>query len=118
MKDQEDVTLSNLAGGGVVERFDDELKVVLKNMQDPNTTLGVREVNLKVKIKPDQNRDIARLTVEVSSKLAPATPLETTVFVAETKDGAVATEYNPKQPVLPEISSNVTSIRSIGGGNK
>lgn len=53
MKDQEDVTLSNLAGGGVVERFDDELKVVLKNMLDPNTTLGVREVNLKVKIKPD-----------------------------------------------------------------
>jgi hypothetical protein len=117
MHEQEDVSLSNLAGGGVVERFDDELKNILANILDPNTTLAAREITLKVKIKPDKNRDFGSIDVEVKSKLAPAMPIGTKVFIAVTPSGAVATEYNPAQQSLPldMKPGTVTPLRAVGG---
>lgn len=123
--EQEDVSLANLAMGGAVERFDDELKVVLRNILDPNTTLSARSITLTVKFKPDQNRDFSVASIDVKSKLAPSTPLQTKMFIADTKDGAVATEYSPKEPYLPgtglpgtnATTGNVTPLRTISGGN-
>lgn len=116
--EQEDVSLSNLLGGAVVERFDDEMKAVLKNILDPNTTLSAREITLKVKIKPDQDRDLGKIDIEVKSKLAPSAPLATKVWIGLDKTGPCATEYNPHQPSLPEVNTprpTVTVLRTAGG---
>ncbi len=113
MKEQEDVSLANLASGGAVERFDDELKRVLANIKDPNTTLEARTITLKVSIKPDKDRDFSVNKITISSKVAPPAPIETKMFIAETPKGTVATEYNPKQPELDlSTAGKVTQLRT------
>lgn len=120
--EQEDVSLSNLMMGAACERFDDELKAVLKNILDPNTTLAARKITLEVVIKPDKNRDFGAIDVTCKSKLAPAAPIGTKIFIAATSKGAVATEYNTAQQTLPfeklpSEAIKVTPIRSVGGVN-
>ncbi len=99
-----DVSLANLMGGLCVERFDDEIRRVLANIADPNTPAAAkRSVTLTVTFKPDKQRDTGKAEVSVSTKLSPAEKVETRLFFALTKDGPVATEYNPHQPALPNM---------------
>ena len=119
MSQNEDrVSLHNLARGAVVERFDDAFASTLDNILDPNTTLAARTITLKVKIKPDQNRDFGNVDVTCSASLAPASPVQTKIFIGRDRNVAVATEYDSKQPDLPNTTTeNVTPIRSVGGKN-
>lgn len=91
------VSLATLANGAAIERFDHELQRVLENIADFNTDAkAVREVNLKVKIKPTDDRSFSVVDIIASSKIAPIKP-ETTSFYL---DGERATEFNPKQEKL------------------
>lgn len=117
MLEQKDVSLDNLAGGAVVERFNDAMKEVLGNILDPNTTLAKRAITLKLEIKPDENRDFGRVDITCKTSLAPATPLATKVYIGRDKTGPCATEYNPQQLSLPDTTSKATvsPLRSVGG---
>ena len=76
------LSLSNLREGAAIEQFDHCLQQVLDNIQDPNTDAeGVREINLKVKFKPDKERALGEVTVQASSKLAPVKALLSRVFL-------------------------------------
>ena len=68
-----DLKLENLGLGVVAEKFDDELVKVVNNIVDQNTDpKTMRDITIKLKIKPDQeNRELCDLEVVVSSKLAP-----------------------------------------------
>ncbi len=64
------------------------------------------------------------VSVGFTVKLAPTEAMDTTVFISMTKKGLVVSEYNPKQPSLPEVEvgnappmalSTVTQLRSAGG---
>jgi len=95
--------LINLKDGAAVELFDFELQKVLDNIMDPNTKAeAVREVTLKIKIKPDKDRSFGPVEIQPSSKLAPQAPVMTQIFFGQDRDGAVAHEYNPKQGDLFE----------------
>lgn len=107
------VSLLNLGRGAAIERFDDELKRVLDNIIDLNTTEQVREINLKVKIKPNGDRDFCMVDVTCSSKIAPSEPFQTHMFVGRTGKGAVATEHNPQQLQLEIDQANKPSIVPI-----
>lgn len=119
MAELPDVSLATLMGGLAVERFDDEMQNVLKNIVDPNTPAKAkRSIKLEVTFKPDRDRDMGHIEIAVSSKLAPAEKAQTRVFIAMTKSGPVATEHNPNQPILPEIQAagaTVTPLRQNGG---
>lgn len=92
------VTLDNLGGGAVLEMFEDALQQVLDNIMDPNTKpTSVREVTLKIKIKPDEDRELAQVEVLPSVKLANVNAYPTQLFLGKDGGKAVATEYNPKQ---------------------
>lgn len=118
MLETKDVSLDNLAGGAVVERFNDALFEVLINILDPNTTLGKRSVTLKVDIKPDENRDFGRVDIICKTSLAPSSPLATKIYIGRDKSGPIATEYNPQQLTLPEPEkAPVTPLKSVGGSN-
>jgi len=57
----ETVSLDNLGGGAAVEKFNDELVEVLRNIQDPNTSpTAMREIKLTVSLKPAEDRASAR----------------------------------------------------------
>lgn len=113
---EEMVTLENLGHGAAVERFSDVLSRVLENIVDPNTSpTAVREVTMKVRIKPDKERTTAAVTYQVVGKLAPIQPEETTFFLGRTREGEVAAlEHNPKQLELfkpePVDASKVVPI--------
>lgn len=121
MNEQEEgISLANLLDGLAVERFDRELVKVLANIMDPNTpATAKREVVLKVSIKPDQSRDLSAVHIHVASKLAAAEKASTRLFISRTRNGLVATEHNPNQPVLPfdgpqdGEQSNVSYVRPV-----
>ena len=68
----EKVSFSTISGGAVIERANLELEKVLENIQDPNTSAkAIREVNVKIKIKPSDDRSVGAVTIQAVSKLAP-----------------------------------------------
>jgi len=113
-KKEEFVSLDTLAHGAAIEMFNKELDVVLDNILDPNTKAEApREVTLKLKIKPAENRRSADATISVVSKLAPIQESRTLLFLGKEGGRAVAAESDMKQLNLTEASGPVP-IRSNG----
>ena len=64
------VDLSNLANGAAVELFDAALRDAMANIEDVNREAKkTRTITLTVKIKPDEERKMGAVEVEVSTKL-------------------------------------------------
>ncbi len=93
------VKLENLAIGAANERFDEELKKVIPNIMDPNTTDAAREIKLTVKIKPldPVDRRVCGVSISCSSKLAPLSPVITSIHVGMKDNEYQAYENNPDQ---------------------
>jgi len=110
-----EVSLVTLGGGAAVEKFDFELERVLENIQDINCdATAVREVTVKVKIKPDRNREVGSVSVQATAKLAPELPHETPVYFSNKKGVHVAYQNDPKQTEMfseKDKPDNVTEIK-------
>ena len=121
MRDMKELSLSTICDGAAVERFDYELQRVLENILDPNTEAKEpREITLKVKIKPTEDREIFQSTMKVTSKLAGLSPVIGTGIVSKDINGkAEAHEYaHPKQQELDfENSGKVTPMTKGGQGS-
>lgn len=117
MSDGMDVSLETLMGGQIIDRFKYEFLRVMENIADPNTTLTKRGITIKLDVKPNKSRTQSDVIVNFATKLAPTEAMDTTVFFSMTRKGLVASEYNPKQPNLPEVvvGSNVVQMRAAGG---
>ena len=113
---EERISLVNLKDGAAVELFDFELQKVLENIMDPNTRAeAVREVTLKVKIKPDKDRSFGPVEIQASSKIASIAPVATQAFFGMERGEAVAHEYNPKQGNLFEDKpTELAAVRKEG----
>lgn len=94
--------------GGVEERFNAALAEVWENVYDPNTDAKKpREVNLKIKITPNERRDSCDFRVSVVPKLAPKVDLTQTVMLTISADGSVvATERTNQVPGQLDIEGN------------
>ena len=93
-------SLSELMDGGVEQRFNAGMGEIWQNVQDPNTDpKAKREMILKVTIKPNERRDSAEFSVEVTTKLASPKALSQTVMLQYNSDGSVvATERTDQIP--------------------
>jgi hypothetical protein len=121
------VNLTNLGRGAAVEAFQHELERVLENVKDPNTEPKlIREITLKVKIKPDESRDCGQVSIQASSKLAPVRLFQTDIFIVPGADGEIeAVAADPKSPGFDfeaqqkaaEESGKVTLISGREGGS-
>ncbi|MDY0274766.1 MAG: hypothetical protein RBR42_04910 [Desulfomicrobium sp.] len=100
MKEKEPITLSALYGGAVVEAVDHEISNALSNIMDVNTSpTQARTVTLKLKIKPNKERNIASVAFQASSTLAPAEALETSIIIDRDESGRpTAFELSPGGP--------------------
>ena len=98
--------------GGVEELFNNVLNQVWENVFDPNTDAKKpREVNLKIKIVPNERRDSCDFRVSVVPKLAPKVDLSQTVMLNIGADGSiVATERTNQLPGQIDIDGNETPI--------
>lgn len=109
------LTMETLCGGGVIESLHHEIQNVLNNVADPNTEAKkVREVRLLIKVKPNEHRNMADITVQASSKLIPAAPLETSILIDKDGNRAVAAEMyggeNPGQASLPGVADSAHNV--------
>jgi hypothetical protein len=110
------LSLGNIGGGVAEEKFAEELQKVLDNIVDPNTEeKAVREITIKVKLRPNGTRSHVDIFVSSASKLGPTKAYPTKAFVGRRTDGTgEAHEHNPEQMQFmferaqkPSISMNV-----------
>lgn len=107
MSEKKPLTLADLYGGAVVEAVDHEIGNVLANITDVNTSnTKARSVTLTVTFKPNKERNIADVTFQAKSSLAPAEALETSIIIDRNQAGQPVafelTKTNPhNQGVLP-----------------
>ncbi len=102
MREQEPVTLQNLYEGAALEAVNYELANVFANIQDPNTEATLqREVTLKIKIKPNQERGIAEVSFQAVPKLAPSKMVATTVLLDRVQGEYVGFEMQQGTGELP-----------------
>jgi len=108
----EPVTLDSLAGGGVLEKFQEALNRVILNIQDPNTKPDqVREITIKVKIKPTKSRDIGTVAFQVAEKLAPHEAIETQVLMGIENGHPIAREFYGSDPRQMDIEDEIAKRR-------
>ena len=108
---EDPVTLTTLANGAALELFDGELSKVVENILDPNTEPDtVREVVLKVKIKPDASRKNAAVYVQVSSKTGAFKGAGTMFYFGKHQGKAFAIESNPDQGKLFDQPAKLVTI--------
>lgn len=113
MADENLVSLATLSDGAAIEMFDEELQRVLDNILDVNTDpKQAREITLKVKIQPNENREMGAVSIGTVSKLAPSKSVSTVFFMGRRAGRAVATERNPKQLTFDD--SNVAKMKEAG----
>lgn len=116
------LTMETLCGGGVIESLHHEIQNVLDNVADPNTEAKkVREVRLVIKVKPNDHRNMADVTVQASSKLIAAAPLATSIIIDKDGSKTVAAELyggeNPGQLTLPDVAPvahNISQFKKEG----
>ena len=111
--EKEPITLGTLYSGAVIEAVDHEIANALANIMDVNTSPSqARTVTLKLKIKPNKERNIAGVTFQAKSSLAPAEALETSIIIDKDKAGrAVAFELRPES----QCNQGVLPIFGMGG---
>jgi len=98
MSEEVVLNLENLGGGAAAELFNAELQHALDNIADPNTKPDqVREVTLKLKVKPSENRRSATIEVAASSKLAPVRPHSDVIYIGKKHGKNVATGSDARQ---------------------
>lgn len=92
----EKIELKDLNGGAVQEQFAKSFEKVVDNLQNPNTPYkNVREITIKLKFTQNEKRDDVKVGIQVSEKLAPQAPMETSFAIGtDLRTGQVyAKEY-------------------------
>jgi hypothetical protein len=114
------ISLATLGRGAAIERFDDEFQKILENIMDPNMDSSIREITLKVKIKPaSDSRDRCEVAISCSSKRGGTKPFSTTMYVGRGANGAVATEFDQRQMQIDlDASSKPATITLLNTGAK
>lgn len=94
-------SIIEMARGAVIERVDMEMAKVMANIQDLNTEPGkARQISIKVTLKPDNQRANIKISYQVESKLAPAAPIETSLYsgIDDSTGEVFAVENTPNIP--------------------
>ncbi len=113
----EKITLETLSAGAAIERLNIELEGVLENILDPNTSpKTLREINLKIKIKPHDDRASAYVEIQATKKLAPVTEHITQIYIGKDQHGRPEASEVIEQPTLPGMD-NVTQLDRKDGTN-
>ncbi len=102
--------LANLNQGAIEELFEVELKRVLNNLGDINTSYKTgREINIKISFKmTNESRENAETKVAVTSKLAPQKAHEANILLEFNGKNVEAFTKTPE--VQPELE-NISPIR-------
>ncbi len=116
LDDYDAVSLSQLGGGAVEEKFQVELDRVLRNIADPNTGDGKRVIKLEIVFYPNTQRTSADIAVTATSKLQADKPYESHAFLGREGAALKAWEHNPEQLRLPVTDGHIKDAKAKIGG--
>lgn len=103
-------SLLQMAKGAIQERVDYEVSRVIDNILDVNTDpTAKRKVTLTVELKPDEERQVVKITATAKSTLAPTVPVGTSLVITADGNGEM---------VLAEIVPQVPGQMSMDGGEQ
>lgn len=107
--------LDVLMNGAVQEKFGSALREVLANVRDPNTSATIkRSITLTITIAPSAGRDVAEMSVQTKTKLAPPNTASSTIYLAYGDDGSVtATEKLDQVPGQLSMSGDETPLPNV-----
>lgn len=81
---------SRLADGAVSERLELEMQRVLENVADPNTPWKKkRKIQLTITIDPNEKRELATVTIDAKTTLAPANAIPATIMIGTDGEGTI-----------------------------
>lgn len=94
------INLEKFADGALSEKMNMALKEVLENIADPNTDYSKkRKLTLEITFEPDEERELAALSIITKTKLVPTTPIATKIVIGtDGKGGILASEYKKQIP--------------------
>ena len=93
-------SLLQMAKGAIQERVDYEVSKVIDNILDVNTDpLAKRKVSLTIELKPDEDRQVVKITASATSKLAPTNTVGTSLVITADGNGEMMlAEIIPQVP--------------------
>lgn len=93
-------SIIQMAKGAIEERIDYEMTKIVENIRDESTkATAPRELTVKIKLTPDDNRETIQVSASASSKLQPTTPIVTSLYMGQDLDGTIgAVEMTPHIP--------------------
>ena len=93
------IELKEMIGGALQEQFSKSFENIVENLQNPNTPYkNSREITIKLKFTQNEKRDDVKCAVQVSEKLAPQTPMETSFAIGkDLRTGEIYAEEYGKQ---------------------
>lgn len=101
MNYDETLTIENICGGAVDERFRREVAEIIKNICDPNTPAEQkRTITLEFQFDPYKDRSGSSVTLICKSKMAAIEPVDGSVHFAKDGFGIKAYAHNPNQTKL------------------
>lgn len=110
MSDVINVSLSNLSSGVADELFQREFDKVLENIADINTSANAaRTINLKINIKPNEDRTSGNITIKASSTVCPAKEHKDPIYFS--KQGGKHLAFQAKAPLAGTLFDNVSEIK-------
>ncbi len=115
MSELQEIKLETLDGGGAAELFNNRFEELLRNIADPNTDPeAVREITLKVKVKPHKSRELGDLSYNISLKTAGPRSVSAMAYFGKTRDGRlIAQGKDPRQMELDETPGSDPAVRPI-----
>lgn len=116
----EEVRIGTLANGAVEERFNQSLRKVLHNIQDPNTDhKKKRTITMKVTLEANEDRSLCKVDFSVTEALALVKNVQTALLVGTDGQGhPVAAEYLKQVPgqVFVGDNSEIVDFRKKATG--
>ena len=108
------VELATFQKGVVIDMFNEEFNKVLRNIADDNVKPdAVREITIKVSIKPDKTRRTAATKVDVTSKLAPVKSSDGMMFdISPEQACAYEDDYEQLKMDYGETNGNIFKMPS------
>ena len=111
-----ELTIATLENGAIIERLEAELKDVLQDCANVNKDPeSVREINLKIKVKPDNSRTLLLIGIETSTKLGKRYPVIAKAFLDEDTGTAIEPTMKQKELFTEDEQPIQRPIRVIGG---
>ena len=105
MEQYREISLANLIGGAVEERFQRALNRVVDNVLDINTDpKKKRKIRIDIGFKPAETRTAATIEVGIETTLAADKVVDSTVHFQLTGGDAKVLEFDPNQPLLPGLN--------------